>query len=1035
MRKYLFWAGIIGFSALMNAQPTMNEWHDMQVNELNRLPLHTEFFAYENETLAQQGDKTASNRYLSIDGQWKFLWKEHANEQPKDFFRTDYDDSQWQNMTVPSIWELNGFGDPVYLNIGFAWRGHFTNNPPEVPVRNNHVGSYRRTVTIPSHWDGKQIIAHFGAVTSCIYLWVNGQFVGYAEDSKVVAEFDITPYLHKGQNLLAFQVFRWSDGSYCEDQDCWRLSGVGRSCYLYARPQKAHITDIRIDTDLENDYRDGLLHVTTDMKGNGIVTYQLKDQEGNTVSRNDVARLKDVHRWTAETPYLYTLLTTLKDSKGETLECIPIKIGFRKVEIKDSQLLVNGQPIYIKGVNRHEIDPDGGYVVSRERMIQDIQLMKQYNINAVRTSHYPNDPLWYDLCDQYGLYVCAEANQESHGFWYKDDSEAKKTIFARQILERNQHNVCLNRNHPSIIIWSLGNETVDGPNFTAAYQWIKSVDKSRPIQFEQAKKGINTDIFCPMYLSQGGCEYYAQSTAAEDDKPLILCEYAHAMGNSMGGFKEYWDLVRRYPKFQGGFIWDFADQGLRSKDAQGKEVFRYGGDYNDDDPSDNNFNCNGLFNPDRQPNPHAHEVKYYYQNIWSIPVSMEKGIIRVKNEYFFRSLTKCQLQWTLLADGIAVQQGVQPLPSVEPQKEAEIQLPYSLHEIDNEKELLLNLDFIQTTGDSLLPAGSCIAQEQFIVRKAKSFATYLPAITTQKSKTSLKEDKTSITISNKKICVTFDKNTGFLKRYEVSGISLLGENGTLKPNFWRAVTDNDMGAELQKTNKVWRQPTMTLTSIAAKRNEKFIMVSSQFDMPQVQATLIIDYTVMPDGTLSISQNLSTTPNAKIAELPRFGITMQLPTTMQYSRYYGRGPVENYADRKGSQRIGIYQQTADEQFYPYIRPQETGTKGDMRWWQQTNADGTGLTIVADTVFYAGALPYDIEELDEGETKQQRHPTELHRSAFVNLYIDAVHAGLGGIDSWTRQGQALGNYRLKYKDYSLHCTIKPIQEKSSSPYSQL
>ncbi len=1012
MKKHLF--ALLAAAAIIpqivrGQIPTMTEWHDMQVNELQRLPLHTSFFAYENETLALQSDMTASRRYLSLDGQWKFLWSEHADQRPQDFYRTDFDDSEWARMTVPGLWELNGYGDPVYVNIGFAWRGHFENNPPEVPMKDNHVGSYRRSIDIPSDWDGQQVIAHFGAVTSCIYLWVNGKFAGYAEDSKVAAEFDITPYLRKGRNLLAFQVFRWSDGSYCEDQDCWRLSGVGRSCYLYARPKK-HIDDIIIT----QDYADGrgILDVEVKASKGLTIEHRLTDESGRDVDLNDIKP------WTAETPNLYTLIVTARKNK-EVQEVVCQRVGFRHIEIKGSQLLVNAQPIYIKGVNRHELDPDGGYVVSRERMLQDIRLMKQFNINAVRTSHYPNDPLWYDLCDEYGIYVCAEANQESHGFWYKEDSEARKPLFARQILERNQHNVCLNRNHPSIIIWSLGNETVDGPNFTAAYQWIKSVDKSRPVQFEQAKKDGNTDIFCPMYLSQGGCEYYAKSEEPEDRKPLILCEYAHAMGNSMGGFKEYWDLVRRYPKFQGGFIWDFADQGLR-----GPGSYLYGGDYNSYDPSDNNFNCNGLFSPDRKPNPHAHEVKYFYQNIWVTPADLTDGRIRVKNENFFRTLANQELRWTLVADGLPVEQGTVQLPTVE----TELQLPYHLNEVDEEKEVMLNIDFLLTKSEPLLPAGYCIAHEQFTVRQQSPSSPWIDgqtAVANNQQALKVEESDDAITITGEQLCAIFDKQTGLLKHYEAGGMALLGEGGSMKPNFWRAVTDNDMGAELQKTNKVWRQPTMRLTSVTTTNKDKTVAVSCVHEMPEVQATLTLIYNIMPDGSLLVDLRMKTTPGAKMPDLPRFGMMLQLPLAMQKSRYYGRGPVENYADRKGSQRIGVYEQTVDEQFYPYIRPQETGTKGDMRWWQQLRADGRGWMISSDTPFYASALPYDLEELDEGDTKHQRHPADLRLSAFVNIFIDAVHTGLGGIDSWTRQGQALGHYRLQYKDYKLRFLISPIR----------
>ena len=573
---------LMAATAWADNQPTFTEWHDMQVNEINRFPTHTSFFAYENIPAAQEGNMKASGNYLSLEGQWKFKWVENADQRPTDFFAEGYDDSQWGRMNVPGLWELNGYVDPIYVNIGFGWRGHFQNNPPNVPEKDNHVGSYRRVVNIPDSWNGKQVVAHFGSVTSNMYLWVNGQFVGYTEDSKMAAEFDLTPYLKKGDNLIAFQTFRWCDGSYCEDQDFWRLSGVARDCYLYARDKAIHIDDVRITPDLVNNYKDGRLNVKVNFSGKCNLTFELFDADGKSVAVKALENLKgntaevtlDVkapNKWTAETPYLYTLVVcpTTPNARFTAYEAIPQKVGFRKVEIRNSQLLVNGEAVYIKGADRHELDPDGGYVVSRERMIEDIKIMKRFNINAVRTCHYPDDPIWYDLCDEYGIYLCAEANQESHGFGYRPDSEAKKPQFALQILQRNQHNVGVNFNHPSVIIWSMGNETVDGPNFTAAYQWIKSQDLSRPVHWEQAGGGPNTDIRCPMYASQEWCERYAKSERPEDQKPLIQCEYSHAMGNSCGGFKEYWDLVRRYAKFQGGFIWDFVDQALHGKDAEG----------------------------------------------------------------------------------------------------------------------------------------------------------------------------------------------------------------------------------------------------------------------------------------------------------------------------------------------------------------------------------------------------------------------------------------------------------------------------------
>ena len=680
--KHLLMAALLGCTvgasaaeekAAVKLVPTFTEWHDLQVNEVNRLKLHTNYFAYENETLALAGQMDKSANFISLHGAWKFNWVKDADKRPTDFYKTDLDDSAWKTMNIPANWEMNGFGVPEYVNTGFAWRGHFDQKPPAVPVKDNNVGSYRRIINIPDSWDGKQVIAHFGSVTSNIYLYVNGQYVGYAEDAKVAAEFDITPYLKKGDNLIAFQTFRWCDGSWCEDQDFWRLSGVARDSYLYARDAAVQLTNIKITPDLQNGYEDGVVQIYAEVKGQPVIEYKLLNHNGIEIIKSDANfkkrvngtaqfTIKNVKKWSAEDPYLYTLVATVKDQKGNIVEVVPQKVGFRKVEIVNSQLLVNGQPVLIKGADRHEIDPDGGYVVSRERMIQDIKIMKRLNINAVRTCHYPDDPVWYDLCDEYGLYVTAEANQESHGFGYGNDAEAKKPEFAKQILERNQHNVEMYFNHPSVIVWSLGNETVNGDNFIAAYKWIKEQDKSRPVQFEQAgRTGENTDIFCPMYYSHDGCDKYSK-----DDKftrPLIQCEYNHTMGNSSGGLKEYWDMVRKYPKFQGGYIWDFVDQALHRNPVKPMSVkdnltyaqynkikYTYGGDYNDYDPSDNNFNCNGVIGPDRQLNPHAYEVAYEYQNIWAEAVDLQAGKISVYNDHFFSKHPTIQLVWTLLQD-------------------------------------------------------------------------------------------------------------------------------------------------------------------------------------------------------------------------------------------------------------------------------------------------------------------------------------------------------------------------------------------------
>ena len=1051
--KHLLMAALLGCTVGASAAeekaaeklvPTFTEWHDLQVNEVNRLKLHTNYFAYENETLALAGQMDKSANFISLHGAWKFNWVKDADKRPTDFYKTDLDDSAWKTMNIPANWEMNGYGVPEYVNTGFAWRGHFDQKPPAVPVKDNNVGSYRRIINIPDSWDGKQVIAHFGSVTSNIYLYVNGQYVGYAEDAKVAAEFDITPYLKKGDNLIAFQTFRWCDGSWCEDQDFWRLSGVARDSYLYARDAAVHLTNIKITPDLQNGYEDGVVQIYAEVKGQPVIEYKLLNHNGIEIIKSDANfkkrvngtaqfTIKNVKKWSAEDPYLYTLVATVKDQKGNIVEVVPQKVGFRKVEIVNSQLLVNGQPVLIKGADRHEMDPDGGYVVSRERMIQDIKIMKRLNINAVRTCHYPDDPVWYDLCDEYGLYVTAEANQERHGFGYGNDAEAKKPEFAKQILERNQHNVEMYYNHPSVIVWSLGNETVNGDNFIAAYKWIKEQDKSRPVQFEQAgRTGENTDIFCPMYYSHDGCDKYSK-----DDKftrPLIQCEYNHTMGNSSGGLKEYWDMVRKYPKFQGGYIWDFVDQALHRNPVKPMSVkdnltyaqynkikYTYGGDYNDYDPSDNNFNCNGVIGPDRQLNPHAYEVAYEYQNIWAEAVDLQAGKISVYNEHFFRNLANYQLVWTLLQDGKAVQNGTVDKLDVAPQQKTVVTLPY---QIPAEGEVLLNIEFRLKKAEPLMEAGQMVAYRQLEVRTANAAAA---VVAEGKLKVENKKKETEIKVLNDFIDIEFDKATGLLKEYEVNGVDLLGEGGTLKPNFWRAVTDNDMGAQLQKKFRVWRAPALNLQTITASKvkvgKNVNAVVKAVYDMPDVKAALTITYTIAPDGTMGVEQTMDATEGEKVSDMFRFGMLMQLPFQMDNSTFYGRGPIENYIDRKGSQNVGIYTQTAEEQFFPYIRPQETGTKSDIRWWQQTDKAGKGFRITSGNLFSASALHYSIDDLDDGEEKEQRHSYEVPQSKYTELCIDKEQFGVGGENSWG--AWPLPQHRLGYADKTFSFVISPVK----------
>lgn len=1037
-------------------QPTFTEWHDLQVNEINRLPLHTMHFAYDPNdfpgTGAEYLDKKKSMNYLSLDGTWKFNWVANADERPTDFYKTDLDDSKWNNIQMPGNWEMLGYGQPEYVNVGFAWRGHFDQQPPAVPTKDNHVGSYRREINIPSNWDGKRVIAHFGSVTSNIYLYVNGKFAGYAEDSKVAAEFDITPFLKKGKNLIAFQTFRWCDGSWCEDQDFWRLSGPARENYLYARSKDHRLLDVRVETDLKNNYKDGYLNITAKVQGNTLAYFGLYDPDGKEVIvtgtdnvKNGVAkyqlRVKNVRKWSAETPNLYTLVVSPIQNGGMYLpyEIVQVKVGFRKVEIKNKQFLVNGQPVLLKGANRHEMDPDEGYNVSEQRMIQDIMMMKRMNINAVRTCHYPDDPRWYDLCDKYGLYVVAEANQESHGFQYGDDAAAKKPEFAKQIMERNQHNVSMFYNHPSIVTWSMGNETVMGDNFLQAYKWIKSQDKTRPVQYEQARRGEGTDIFCPMYYPVAASEKYAKDP--NSPMPLIQCEYNHTMGNSGGNLSDYWNLIRKYPILQGGFDWDFVDQALHrnivkpmsilpykmNNEELRKIEYCYGGDYNKYDPSDNNFNCNGIIGPDRQMNPHAYEVAYQYQNIWAKMVNAETGEVSVHNENFFRDLSNYALAWSLEEDGVETQNGTIADLDVPAQQTKNFTIPYDKSKIKG-KEVFLNIDFRLKEAEPLLTAGQVMAYDQLPVVTKQACSGDCSKMLAQgngkkKMKLAAKKDNV-VAVTTPNLTFKIDRSTGLISEYAYNGKSLLGEGGTLKPNFWRAPTDNDMGAGLQKKFKAWKNPQMNLKNIDVKKDKKTnsVTILTSFDMPEVQGQMDITYVVFANtGAVKVTEDFKATEGAKVSDMFRFGMLMQMPYTMEKSNYYGRGPIENYSDRKDCMRIGVYTDDADNQYFPYIRPQESGTKSDIRWWKQTDATGLGLQVKSCTPFYASAIHFDTEELDDGDDKEQRHSFDLKKSKFTNLFLDSAHMGVGGENSWG--AWPLEKYRVHYGNKTFTFTLIP------------
>ena len=1022
LRKILLSGVTIGLGLPIFGQ-TFKEWKDQNVNEVNRLPMHTYYFPYATDQEAEQGIKENSDNFLPLNGTWKFNWVESIEQRPTDFYLKNFDDKGWNEIQVPGVWELNGYGDPQYLNIGYAWRNDFKNNPPLVPVDKNHVGSYRQSFVIPAEWKDKDIIAHFGSVTSNMYLWVNGKYVGYGEDSKLEQEFDITPYLKPGEeNLIAFQVFRWNDGTYLEDQDFFRYSGVGRDCFLVAR-DKNRIEDLRITPDLINDYKDGTLKIDLKLKGKGVTDLTLISPTGETVATDKVSgngsvtmNVDNPLKWTAETPNLYKLKAKLFGGN----ETLTFNVGFRKVEIKNRQVLVNGQPVLFKGVDRHELDPDGGYVVSPERMLEDIRIMKENNINAVRTSHYPNDNLWYELCDQYGIYLVAEANVESHGMGYGEKSLAKDPSWEKAHVERNKRNVQRNYNHPSVIFWSLGNEAGDGTNFTAAYNWVKNEDPTRPVQYERAGTGENTDIFVPMYLGYEGMKKYAEN----GEKPLIQCEYAHAMGNSLGGFKEYWDLFREYPSLQGGFIWDFVDQSPRWKNKDGVEIFAYGGDFNPYDASDQNFCNNGLISPDRKLHPEMAEVKRVQQSIWTSPLDIEKGLFSIYNENFFTDLSNYILNWEVIENGSPVESGVIDGLEVAPQQTAQVTIPYTYP--DSEGEVFLNVAYEIKTQDGILPAGTELARQQIALKETTPVKLSIENKVMKGREMPVNiNDKNSeyLIVEGKGFSIDFSKENGFISRWKDKGIEMIESGKQVTPNFWRAPTDNDFGANLQNKYRVWHNPELILKSLTNEINgEGLAVVKAEYDMPETKSTLSLVYTINNEGEILLTQQLDATEGQEVPNMFRFGLQIPMPKNFNRISYYGRGPLENYADRKESADIGVYNQTVEEQYYPYIRPQETGTKSDIRYWKQINSAGKGLEFVSDAPFYASALDYTIDSLDEGVRKHQMHSSEVKKADYVNVLLDGAQSGLACVNSWG--ALPLPQYQLPYQDRSFSVLIKPI-----------
>lgn len=1007
-----------------------SRWQNVNINQQNREPRRANFFAFENLEKAQSFDKKKSANYLSMEGMWKFNFVKDHNKRPANFFALKYDDSQWKDFPVPGLFELNGYGDATYKNIGYAWATQFDPNPPYISELNNYTGSYRRTFELPKNWKGKDVYFHVGSATSNLTLWVNGKYVGYSEDSKVAAEFNISKYLKPGKNLIAMQVMRWCDGSYFEDQDFWRFTGIAREVYLYARP-KLHAADIRLNAALENNYQDGVLNYKVSLKGGKTdVAITLCDKDGKQIAQatgaQGVIKVPKVNAWTAETPYLYKAYITLKNKQGAA-EVIPQKVGFRNVEIKNAQLLVNGQPVLVKGADRHEMDPDGGYVVSLERMIQDIKIMKQLNINAVRTSHYPCDPRWYDLCDEYGIYITAEANLESHGMGYEEKSLAKFPEYIVPHIERNEGNVKPLINHPSVIVWSLGNESGYGVNFEKAYDWVKACDTTRPAQYERGGYDSKTDIYCPMYIGYEESESYCKSNGT---KPYIQCEYAHAMGNSEGGFKEYWDLIRKYPKYQGGYIWDFVDQGLRDKSpVTGKEIFTYGGDYGRYPASDYNFNCNGIIAPNRRLNPHAYEIQYVLQNVWIKDFDAENGSFNVYNENFFKNIDDLSLTATLFANGVKLTtvaipdtKGIAPQATKLVKSEA---LKSAIEKAEAEhatEEITINFAFASDGSQPLVDKGQVMARQQIVLNGYEFDKVDAPANTG--SKIEVEETNSYVKVSAERMSVTIGKKTGMIDYLDVDGEPMLKFRESMTPEFWRAPTDNDYGASLQKKMRVWKNPQMNLKSFDKSESKDSVVLTANFEMPEVKAELMLRYRINAAGEVTVTEKMTTDKEAKVADLFRYGMQLQMPASFSKLEYYGRGPEENYIDRHSSSFIGKYEANVKDEYYPYVRPQESGNHTDIRYFSIFNpTTGKGITFEGYAPMECSAIPYLVEDLDAGIEKEHawgQHSGDLVEKGLVQLHIQQRQFGLGCIDSWG--SSPMEKYRMHNQDRCFSFVIK-------------
>ena len=1010
----------------------MHDWENQNIISINKEPAHATLMVYQDEKSALQGNRYGSHYYKSLNGKWKFHWVSKPADKPTDFYKKEFDVNWWDEIDVPGNWQMCGYGIPIYLNIPYP----FKKNPPYIQAEYNPIGSYRLDFTIPEDWSQRQIFIHFDGVESAFYLWINGQMVGYSQGSRTPAEFNITPYISNSKNVLAVQVYRWSDGSYLECQDFWRLSGIFRNVYMFSTP-RIHIRDFEVSCTMDENYHNAILHVSTwihnyskDILHDYKLEVTLRDDQNELVGKNvlmqsDIeslapnsesivkteAAVENPAKWTAEQPNLYSLLFGLKDTQGNTIEIESCKFGFRKVELKNGQLLVNGIPIRFKGVNRHEHDPKTGHYVTKESMLRDIKLMKQFNINAVRTSHYPDDPKWYELCDKYGLYLIDEANIESHGMGYHpDETLGNNPEWENAHIDRIQRMVERDKNHPSVLIWSMGNEAGDGCNFEKASNWIHQRDPSRPVHYERAEQRSYVDIYSPMYMSIDGLKRYASTN---ENKPLIMCEYAHAMGNSVGNLQDYWDVIESERELQGGFIWDWVDQGLWKSTSDGRNFFAYGGDFGDNF-NDGNFCCNGLVQPDRNPNPSLYEVKKVYQSIKVEALNILAGVFRVQNKYDFLSLDFLEIVWEMTADGKVIQTGQLPSLNLAAGGAREIIIPYTHPQVQAGSEYFLKIKFILAEDQSWAEKDHLVAWEQFklpfqVPQVGKFDIKSISDLRVEKSERFIK-------IAGKNFEIRMGKKTGVIESFLFKEKKIIASD--LVPNFWRVPTDNDIGNKMPYRLSVWRfaGPGRKVEAVNVEQQDaNKVKIHVSFSLPAGGSKLDITYTIFGSGDVLVDENLSF--GMQLPEMPRFGMQMKIPGEYSTMTWYGRGPQETYWDRKTGAAIGQYSGSVQDQIHPYIRPQECANKSDVCWVTLTDNQGAGVLIVGMPSIDISAWPFSMEDLEKAD-----HTFELPQRSYLTVNIDFKQMGVGGDNSWGARTHP--EYCLTAQKYRYKFRISPL-----------